>query len=194
MGETETGAKKVRHRGEVERAVLAATALAGLLAVAAIAPNALSALNYLPKNVKRFMYQARTVAGRLAEKGLITFVESGGKKYIRLTAKGSVVLELEKAKVKARSGTPKKWDRRFRVLIFDVPEKRRAIRERLRALVLGVGFLRLQDSVFVYPYDCEELVTLIKAELKVGGDVLYMVVEKIENDRRLRTHFSLPLE
>ena len=194
MGEVEAGAKKVKHRGEVERAVLAATALAGLLAVVSIAPNALSALNYLPKSAKRFLYQARTVARRLAQKGLITFVESGGKKYIRLTPKGYVVLELEKAKAKARSGTPKKWDRRFRVIIFDIPEKRRAVRERLRSLVLSAGFLRLQDSVFVYPYDCEELVTLMKAELKVGGDILYMVVEKIENDRRLRAHFSLPLE
>lgn len=192
-GSLETRAKRVRRRGDVERAVLIAAGTAGLLALATLAPNALAALSYLPKSQKRFFYQARTVAGRLAQKGLITFVESGDKKYIRLTPKGRVLLELEKAKTKVQSASPKRWDRRFRVIIFDIPEKRRLTRERFRRLLLEAGFHRLQDSIWVYPYDCEELVTLMKAELKVGGDILYMVVEQIENDRRLREHFSLPV-
>ena len=53
------------------------------------------------------------------------------------------------------------------------------------------GFLRIQDSVWLYPHDCEELITLMKAELRTGKDVLYAVVESIENDGWIRKHFGL---
>ena len=56
-----------------------------------------------------------------------------------------------------------------------------------------MGFLRLQDSVWVFPYDCEEVIALIKADLRIGKDVLYTIVEKIENDKPIKKHFDLPL-
>ncbi|KKW42146.1 MAG: hypothetical protein UY91_C0006G0018 [Parcubacteria group bacterium GW2011_GWB1_55_9] len=77
---------------------------------------------------------------------------------------------------------------------FDVPEKRKKIRERLRFEMQEVGFLHLQDSAWVYPYDCEEFIALLKADLHIGKDVLYAIVEEIENDKWIRKHFSLPLD
>lgn len=56
---------------------------------------------------------------------------------------------------------------------------------------MTLGFVRLQDSVWVYPYDCEDLITLLKADLKVGKDVLYVVADRIEYDQPLRTLFDL---
>ena len=55
-----------------------------------------------------------------------------------------------------------------------------------------LGFLRVQDSVWVSPHECEELVALIKAELRIGQDILYVIVESIENDGWIRKHFNLP--
>ena len=54
-----------------------------------------------------------------------------------------------------------------------------------------IGFVRLQDSVWVFPYDCEEFISLLKANLKIGAAVFYMVVAQIENDKHLRAHFGL---
>ena len=54
-----------------------------------------------------------------------------------------------------------------------------------------IGFVRLQDSVWVYPYDCEDLITLLKADFRVGKDVLYLIVDSIENDKYLRAEFNL---
>ena len=65
------------------------------------------------------------------------------------------------------------------------------IRDRLRITMRGLGFARLQNSVWVYPYDCEDLMALLKADLKLGVAVLYMVVEHIENDKHLRAQFAL---
>jgi len=51
--------------------------------------------------------------------------------------------------------------------------------------------VRLQDSVWIYPYNCEEFVVLLKAELGLGRDVLYLIVDRVEDDLALRIHFKL---
>ena len=53
------------------------------------------------------------------------------------------------------------------------------------------GFFRLQDSVWVYPYDCEDIIGLLKVDLHLGGSVIYLVVEKMENDKHLKKTFGL---
>ena len=79
------------------------------------------------------------------------------------------------------------------MLIFDIPEKRKPLREKIRSTLLSIGFLRLQDSVWIYPYQCEDLVNLLKADFKVGKDLLYLIVDSIENDKFFRKSFGLPL-
>jgi hypothetical protein len=59
---------------------------------------------------------------------------------------------------------------------------------------MHIGFVRMQDSVWLYPYDCEDLIVLLKADFKIGKDVLYMIVDSIEADTTWRKHFKLPLE
>ena len=84
------------------------------------------------------------------------------------------------------------WDGKWRVVIFDVHEKQRKKRDRLRAELATVGFRRLQDSVWIYPFDCEEMLALLKLDVKLGRDVLYFITDKMEGDDYLRRLFSLP--
>lgn len=123
-------------------------------------------------------------------KGYAKWVDRDGKKYLRITEAGRKALAFEQAKV-ALKNQKKKWDGRWRMVVFDIPERRRNIRIRLRDFMREVGFVRLQDSVWVYPYDCEDFVALLKAELKVGKDVLYAIVDTIEHDNNIRKHFHL---
>jgi DNA-binding transcriptional regulator PaaX len=76
-------------------------------------------------------------------------------------------------------------------LVFDIPEKRKGLRQKVRNTLITIGFERLQDSVWVYPYDCEDLIMLLKAGFHVGDDMLYMIVDSIERDKDLRDHFQL---
>ena len=61
----------------------------------------------------------------------------------------------------------------------------------LQRTLRAFGFYQLQASVWVYPYECEELLILLKAEFKVGRDVLYRVVEKVEGDDKIKEYFGL---
>lgn len=190
MGILEQEAKKQRRIGQVQAAALSALAISGMLLVAMAAPNVLQLLRYTPKNKYRFNNQAKTALSRLAARGYVVFIQRRGKRYARITEAGRQVLMMEEQKL-AHAKKPKRWDRRWRAVIFDIPERRRKTRDSLRSMMQRLNFYRLQDSVWVYPYECEDLMALLKADLKLGSSVIYMIVEKIENDRHLLQHFDL---
>ena len=187
----EREARVRRRKGYVRDAVLAAVGLSGILLVAMAAPNAIQLLGKTPIG-KRFKDQTRTTLSRLAREGLIRFEERRGKRYARITEKGRKVLAFELQKKALQAQTKKRWDRRYRIVIFDIAEARRAIRIRLRETMRAAGFVRLQDSVWVYPYDCEDFTALLKADLHIGREVIYIIAESIENDGWLREQFNLP--
>lgn len=191
MGTMEQSVKRERRIGAFQQAMLYA-ALGGVMIATGAVPDFSKIIKYYmgAKKGARFNYQAKTVLGRLATRGLITFEDRSGRRYARITERGRQVLELETRKVV--DVKKKKWDRRWRVVIFDIPERRRGVRVRLRRFMEEYGFIRLQNSVWIYPYDCEDLIALAKANLRVGADVLYMIVERLERDRHLREHFALP--
>lgn len=191
MGKLEEASRKRKRKRDIQNAVLAAIAVTGFVAVAAVAGNAIQLLDHLPNEKYNLRYRAKTAAGRLVAKGYATWTERGGKKYLRLTPAGRKALAFEQAKITLRN-QKKKWDGRWRMVVFDVPERRSRIRVRLRAVMREIGFVRLQDSVWVYPYDCEDFIALLKAELKIGKDVLYAIADTIERDKDIRRQFGLP--
>lgn len=192
MGVVEKEARKIRRLRAFQQGLLVAVAISSVVIIAATIPNAAQLLRYMPgyKKGARFNYQARTALGRLKAKGLVTFEERDGKQYARVTEEGEQILALESMR-KGNAKKPKRWDGRWRVVLFDIPERRRGVRNRLRVFMQEYGFMRLQDSAWIYPYDCEDLIALAKANFRIGVDALYMIVEQLERDKHLREHFGL---
>lgn len=194
MGILEREAKYERRLGAFQQALLTTVMIGSVVVIAATIPNAAQLLKYFPgyKKGAKFNYQAKSALGRLKAKGLVAFEERDGKRYARITENGRRVLQMETEKIAISK--KRKWDRRWRVVTFDIPEQRKKTRVRLRIFMQECGFVRLQDSVWIYPYDCEDLIALAKANFHIGADVLYMIVEKLERDKHLREHFGLPIE
>ena len=193
MGTIEKQVRRKRVKRNVRNAVLATVGIAGIITIAAVAPNALRLLKVTGIDAK-LRYRTKSVLYRLKQKGEIEFVDRDGKKYARLTERGEHSLALLQQKMALTDGRKRKWDHRYRLVIFDIPEKRKSTRERIRLEMRELGFLRIQDSAWLYPYDCEEFVALLKADLHIGKDVLYAVIEEIENDAWIKKHFSLPAD
>jgi DNA-binding transcriptional regulator PaaX len=170
-----------------QKLLLNAIKLAGVLAVALVVPNILGAMQRLGMVPgKRHKASLGRSLERLVENGLVIRSEKGYSLTRAGERRMSQFVFEDFAIRRARL-----WDERWRVVVFDIPEKRRKLRVRLREILMLAGFLRLQDSVWIHPYDCEDLLTLLKTELGIGKHLVYMVVESIENDRDLRSHFSL---
>ncbi len=188
MGQMEeSNRKRIRNR-QLKALVLGTVAIAGGLAIALIAPNVLGAmakLGLLPKG--RQGEYIGTARRRLVKDGCL--IEKDG--FLRLTPRGEKQLLSLSATI-ARPPILKRWDEKWRVLIFDIPERRRAVRDKIRGMLLSSGFIRLQDSVWVFPYPCEEFVALLKADVGVGKDMLYLIVDSLENDLHIKKAFKLP--
>lgn len=179
-------------RGMVLKTILGLLAVGGLIAVAAVAPNAVQALTLFTGRPRRHhLGYVKNTFNRLAERGLVRRQKGkGGKIYFAITERGKSELakyQLGGLKIKK----PWRWDGKWRVLIFDVKEYRRGDRDRLRDELISLGFVRLQNSVWVHPYGCEEVVMLLKTSFRFGRQLLYLVVEKLENDGWLRRAFNL---
>ena len=188
MGKLEESSSRKVRKGELQRLILETVKLAGILSIGLVAPNVIKAMNKLGIiSNKRQNEIVSSSASKLAKKGLLKF----NGKYYELTDEGGMKLrQLELQGYKLIR--PKKWDGKWRVVIFDIPEKKRKVRDRIRNLFTSAGLYRLQDSVWVYPYDCEDIMGLLKTDFGVGKDVLYLIVDEIENDRHLREEFMLP--
>jgi len=188
MGKLEESRSRKVRKGELQRLILETVKLAGILSIGLVAPNVIKAMNKLGIiSNKRQNEIVSSSASKLAKKGLLKF----NGKYYELTDEGGMKLrQLELQGYKLIR--PKKWDGKWRVVIFDIPEKKRKVRDRIRNLFTSAGLYRLQDSVWVYPYDCEDIIGLLKTDFGVGKDVLYLIVDEIENDRHLREEFMLP--
>jgi len=187
---TETRGKYLPMRNLILRTL----AVGGVMSVALIAPKTLSLLKKLDRAAanRKDLYSRITQAIRNLERaGMIRTSGARGQRSITLTNKGNVAIDTIYAS-EYRIPEPAFWDGKWRVVMFDIREKRRKVRARLRLLLSSAGFLRLQDSVWVHPYPCDEFISLVRAHLKSGtGEMLSFVAEALESDRRLREHFRL---
>ena len=188
MGNLESESRKRRKKGQIQYAVLASIGIAGMLLVSMAVPNVLQLLG-TRGNRYRLTHQAKTALGRLAQSGDIKYVEQKGKRYARITESGE--RRLLAARYAFGEMLHKRWDKRWRLMLFDIPERRRKTRDSLRKTMKSFGFYRLQDSAWIYPHDCEDAIALLKADLKIGSSALYMIVDSLENDKHLRAHFEL---
>jgi len=86
---------------------------------------------------------------------------------------------------------PARWDGKWRVVFFDVPEKRRARRDALRDKLKDLGFLEWQKSVWVFPYPCTDEIDFIAEFFEVGRYVRHGEITCLNYDADLRLHFKL---
>lgn len=94
-----------------------------------------------------------TAISRLLKLGDIKKAEKKGRVYYQLTSKGSKRI---KENIPILKLTTKPWDRKWRIVIFDIPEKKKRLRENLRRKLVDLGFGRWQKSVYIIPHDIRD--------------------------------------
>ena len=100
---------------------------------------------FVPQRYKKHNFMQ--TAGRSLKTGDIEKIEKNGKFYLRLTSVGKKKVERDFPILTLT----KKWNKRWIVLIFDIEEKSRKVRDRLRSKLTSIGFGMLQESVWITP-------------------------------------------
>ena len=190
--------ERVKHRAkrkQIKNAVLLSAYLTLGVSLVVMAPNAVRILKYVEKAIGPSPRLKRRVSQKYSEliaQGIFKRTGAGEGSRVELTEKGMKIAEELAQREEVRPVPQKKWDQKWRIIMFDVWERRRKVRDELRATLKEIGFVKVQDSAWVYPYPCEKLLIFLRTHLKLGRGVLYVVADEIEHDEKLRAHFNLP--
>lgn len=187
MGEIEKQSSKRKKKQDIQKTLLAVVSTTAILATAMVAPNVLQVFEQLGIVGSRKKESISRARGKLLRDGLLSKDKNG---YLILTKAGRVELA-RKQLAQYKIEKPRKWDGRWRMIIFDIPERRRKTRDQIRHTLNNIGFFRLQDSIWVYPYNCEDLIALLKSDMQIGKDLLYVIADSLEGDSILISHFDL---
>lgn len=86
---------------------------------------------------------------------------------------------------------PKKWDGWWRVVMFDIPEKRREGRVALVQKLAQLDFYPMQKSVFIFPYECKDEIEFLIEIFDLRKYVRLLLVKNTDIDPALKHKFGL---
>ncbi len=124
------------------------------------------------------------------KRGGYVIIKKTGKNqsFFHLTPKGKLrilkYLHLEKLQIK-------KWDKQWRVIIFDIPERMKKWRGYLRKELKNLGFEPLQESVYITPYPVTGDLDEMLKEWNLRKYFRYLTVSEIDGAAELKNKFEL---
>jgi len=167
----------------------------GILSATLVAPNALQAFDKpLRLYFKRMDRQKRDKEYRrllryMEQQGLIEHRAASYQHGIRLTETGRK--RAEKADIDHLSiAKPSKWDKKWRIVLFDIPESYKTARNALDVRLGELGFAQLQKSVWVHPFPCREEIAAIVEQYEIRKFVTYIETSYIDAKEKLIDRFD----
>lgn len=133
-------------------------------------------------------YDLRQKIYYLRKHGYINTFTENKEKFLELTPKGLNHIK----KIMAYNITinkPENWDKKWRVIIFDVPEKLRDERDIFRRAIKNAGFIQIQKSVHVYPFECTKEISDLSARLGISENVVIMISEIFQGEQNIIEEF-----
>lgn len=183
-------------RGEISEIVdhlLKFTLGAGFIGMGLVAPGSLQAMDKpIQKYFKKIDKRQRE---RKLKKTLIYMKSQGLVKGdyehgLQLTEKGRDRAERTDLG-QIRIQTPKRWDKKWRVVLYDVPEDKKAGRDALTRKLKELNFYQLQKSVWVYPFECKNEIESIGAVYEIDRYITYLESEYIAGQDILIKKFKI---
>ena len=171
--------------------ILRLTVTSSAIAAGLLIPNLLVALDkplqkywkHLDKRARE--RELRRVITYMKSRKLITANYEHG---LQITDKGRARLEkteIHKIKIKR----PSHWDKKWRMVFYDIPEDHKIARNALVQKLRMLSFYQLQKSVWVHPFPCRESIEKICSYYEIDSYVSYIETGFIDNQRELKRKF-----
>lgn len=132
------------------------------------------------KNSIRYLYRLKFIDKNETDDGSVA---------VLLTAKGKLkALNYQLENIRDKK---EKWDGKWRMVAFDIPEKYKRGRDALRQKLKKIGFCELQKSVFITPFNCEKEIGLLVKYFNLDKYIRIGLLESIDNESQLKKFFKL---
>lgn len=127
---------------------------------------------------------------RLKDRGMVTVVEEGNQAIVKIAKEGKEELlryDLDRMRIKR----PVRWDKKWRFVIFDIPNEKRTVSDLFRRKLKDLDFFHLQRSIFVHPFPCEKEIKFLRVIWEIEPFVRYLVVDRFEGEELVSLKFGL---
>jgi len=134
----------------------------------------------LRRSIKR-LYRSKLIDYKENQDGTIKLVlsENGKSKILKYN--------LDKIEIKK----PAKWDKLWRLVIFDIPEEKKSGRIALASKLKELGFYPMQKSVFIHPHECQDEINFIAEMFELAPYVRFLRVKSVDTELDLKNRFNL---
>lgn len=127
---------------------------------------------------------------RLQRSELISVASEGDEVTLALTEKGeNKAIKMSFCDMKLKK--PEKWDKKWRIVMFDVPDNRKTARNVFKATLDQLGFVTIQKSVYAHPYPCEDEIEIIRSVYEIRPFVQILTADSFEGDHKYLNRFGL---
>jgi len=181
-----------KPKSEIVKDILNWLAMAGAISIAATSPYFL--INLIRSIPRWGSYKGRNVSNafrRLQKQGCLKMEKRGHEIHISLTEKGKKLagwLQIDALKIKK----PKKWDREWRIVVFDISQLKRVYRDAFRGKLKELGFHLLQKSVWIHPFNCRDEIELLRTFFGLSEKEMRLIsTRNIGSDDYLREVFKI---
>jgi CRISPR-associated endonuclease Cas2 len=193
MGTKFKGIKTAKEyrRGELTKDILRLVGAGVVVGGASIvAPNMIQLIDYFNPTGRTERQRLWKAIKYLEARNRLVIEEQNGEQYVRLTNHGRVHLD-ENSIWELAIDTPRRWDKKWRLVMFDFPTRYGNVRHAFRLKLEDMGFKMYQRSVFIYPHECVEEVHTIARWYGVDEYIRYIVAVEINDMRTFIKEFDL---
>lgn len=114
---------------------------------------------------------------RLKKNGYIRIKNLKQNEGVILTKKGAEKVLKAKLKIKDKQKRP---DGKWQMIIFDIPEEKRYLRNLLREKLRLLKYKMLQQSIWICPYNVQKETELILRKYSIDPYIKLFLIEEIE--------------
>ena len=184
--------KIIMSKKPFSRILLTVLVISGVILVASTNPYfGVKAIGVIQKELKRRKWsQFRDNLYYLKRKGFIDMEQNPDGSYMVKTTK----MGREKAQKYNLDSliieVPKKWDKNWRLVIFDIPAKKYKARYALLEKLKELGFIMFQRSVWAHPFECKNEIVVVSKAFEVERYIHQITCHEISGREQLRGNFE----
>ena len=184
-----------KPRSEIVNDILRWLFIAGAITIAATSPYfGVNAWRVFSKSQRQKKYPKQKfsdVFTRLKRKNVIFIEKRGHDVKISLTPEGRKLagyMQIDSLTIKK----PTKWDKKWRIVLFDIAQLKTIHRNAFRSKLKELGFVPFQKSAWLHAFDCRDEIELLKDFFGLSNrEVCLITVENIPMEDSFKKHFGL---
>ena len=129
-------------------------------------------------------------AALLARQGYVSVGLLDNEKVFKITEKGKDRL---KAHMVSEEGIniPERWDGRWYLITFDIPETKKVVRNQLILTLKRHGFVNYAKGLWLIPYNPSRMVASLRKQLKLKTELKLIIAQSIDFESKYRKHWDI---